>query len=139
QGMKKLVWSTTRVAGGRPFTGTLPKPPSTTGPFQNVPLFDFISALSGQTQPRSPELYQDVAVIGYRVPSGDVPIATLHPTITASGGSIDAAALSDGDFVKGVSLPIPSGGDAAWIQFEFPQAVSVRGISVAMSGFKWPF
>jgi len=139
QGMKKLVWSTTQVAGGRPFTGTLAKPPSTTGPFQNVPLFDFISALSGQPQPHSLELYHDVAVIGYRVPSGDVPIATLHPTVTSSGGSIDAAALADGDFVKGVSLPIPAAGDAAWIQFEFPQAVSIRGISVAMSGFKWPF
>src|SRR6476646_6220489 len=71
QAMKKVVWSTTPVAGGRPFTGTLAKPPSTTGPFQNVPLFDFISALSGQPQPRSPELYREVAVIGYRVPSGD--------------------------------------------------------------------
>ena len=37
QAMKKLVWSETRVEGGRPFTGALPKPPSTTGPFQNIP------------------------------------------------------------------------------------------------------
>jgi len=37
QGMKKYVWSETRVEGGRPFTGKLPKPPSTTGSFQNMP------------------------------------------------------------------------------------------------------
>ena len=37
QAMKKFVWSETRVEGGRPFTGALPKPPTTTGPFQNVP------------------------------------------------------------------------------------------------------
>ena len=35
QAMKKYVWSETRVEGGRPFTGVLPKPPSTTGPYQN--------------------------------------------------------------------------------------------------------
>ena len=31
QAMKKYVWSETRVEGGRPFTGALPKPPSATG------------------------------------------------------------------------------------------------------------
>jgi hypothetical protein len=36
QAMKKLVWSTTVVEGGRPFKGALPAPPSTTGPFQNI-------------------------------------------------------------------------------------------------------
>jgi hypothetical protein len=35
QAMKKYVWSETRIEGGRPFTGALPKPPSTTGPYQN--------------------------------------------------------------------------------------------------------
>src|SRR3954454_19517759 len=62
QGMKKLVWRTTQDAEARPFTGTLANPPSTTGPFQNVPLFDFTSALSGQPQPHSLELYHDVAI-----------------------------------------------------------------------------
>ena len=36
QAMKKLVWSELRIEGGRPFTGTLPKPPATTGTFQNM-------------------------------------------------------------------------------------------------------
>src|SRR5208283_3640225 len=36
QAMKKVVWTETRVEGGRPFSGTLPQPPSTTGPFQNI-------------------------------------------------------------------------------------------------------
>ena len=30
QAMKKLVWSMIRVESGHPFTGTLPKPPTTT-------------------------------------------------------------------------------------------------------------
>src|SRR2546421_12146764 len=37
QAMKKVVWNETRVEGGRPFTGVLSKPPSTTGPFPNIP------------------------------------------------------------------------------------------------------
>ncbi len=36
QAMKKYVWSETRVEGGRPFTGALPKPPSATGSYQNI-------------------------------------------------------------------------------------------------------
>src|SRR6201997_1641674 len=35
EAMKKYVWSETRVAGGKPFTGTLPHPPGNTGAFQN--------------------------------------------------------------------------------------------------------
>src|SRR5437870_10021995 len=37
QAMKKYVWSETRVDGGRPFAGALPKPPSATGAYQNQP------------------------------------------------------------------------------------------------------
>src|SRR5439155_5761994 len=36
QGMKKLVWSETRVSGAVPFRGKLPQPPATVGPFQDV-------------------------------------------------------------------------------------------------------
>lgn len=36
--MKKLVWREVRVNGGEPFKSSLPKPSTTTGPFQNVPL-----------------------------------------------------------------------------------------------------
>src|SRR6202165_2626896 len=41
QGMKKFVWSETFVQGGQPFSGMLPKPPFITGPYQNIPVFDF--------------------------------------------------------------------------------------------------
>src|ERR1035437_6213236 len=36
QAMKKFVWSEIRVEGGQPFTGTLPKPPTASGTFQNI-------------------------------------------------------------------------------------------------------
>src|SRR5512147_1562165 len=35
QAMKKYVWSETRVEGAKPFAGSLPKPPSAPGAYQN--------------------------------------------------------------------------------------------------------
>src|SRR5512134_886779 len=37
EAMKKLVWSETRVAGPKGFSGTLALPPSGNGPFQDLP------------------------------------------------------------------------------------------------------
>ncbi len=95
--------------------------------------------MSGQTPKPHPELYQDSAVVAYQVPAADVPMAELRPTVTSSGGTIDAGLLSDGDYVKSVGLPIAAAGSTAWIQFEFPQPVAIRGVSLALAGFKWPF
>src|SRR3954452_6970929 len=116
QAMKKLVWSETRVVGGQPFTGSLPKPPATTGPFQNAPLIDFLAAMAAQTPKPPPELYQDVTVVAYREPAGDLPIAELHPGRTAHAGAVDASLLADGDMVRFAALPMAPFGGKAWIQ-----------------------
>jgi alpha-L-rhamnosidase len=34
QGMKKVVWSETRIEGGKTFSGVLPHPPEVSGPFR---------------------------------------------------------------------------------------------------------
>ncbi len=65
QAMKKLVWSETQVEGGKPFTGTLPEPPSTTGPFQNLAIREAFS-LTGQKEMPPPEFYADAAVVAFR-------------------------------------------------------------------------
>jgi len=139
QAMKKVVWSETRVEGGRRFTGVLPKPPTTTGPFQNAPVTSFLAALSGQAPKPQPEFYKDSAVVAYRVPAGDVPLNDLHPVVTSSGGTIDAALLGDGDYVKFAALPKAPVGQKAWVQLAFSKPVGVRGASLAIAGFKWPF
>ena len=41
EGMKKYVWSETRVEGGKPFRGTLAHPPTNTGAFQNLTIEDW--------------------------------------------------------------------------------------------------
>src|SRR5512136_2663319 len=79
QAMKKYVWSETRLEGGRPFSGILPKPPSTTGPYQNIP--------SGRE--KEPTFYADSAVVAFRVPESDRTLAELGAKVTASGGTFD--------------------------------------------------
>jgi len=139
QAMKKLVWSETRIPGGRRFTGVLPKPPTTTGPFQNAPFMSLLAQLAGQAPKTPPELYNDSAVVAYRVPAGDVPMNDLKPVVTWSSGTIDPALLDDGDFVKIAALPMAPVGQKAWVQFAFAKPTSIRGVSLAIGGFKWPF
>jgi hypothetical protein len=124
QAMKKLVWSETWVRGGQPFSGSLPRPPSTTGAFQNI-------ARGGASQA---EFYADTAVIAFRAPASDIHIAELRPKVTSSGGTFDLAALTDGDLAKSSLLPAAPVGEAAYIQFEFEQPEKVQALTVAMGG-----
>ncbi len=130
QAMKKLVWSTALVEGGKPFTGKLPKPPSITGPFQNIPR-DGGFSFTGTRPPRLPEHYADSAVIAYRLPDDEIPMALLRPKMTHSGGKLNLAALTDGDLAKTVSLRRAAGSKKAWIQFEFAKPQTIRAITLA--------
>jgi hypothetical protein len=122
QGMKKYVWSETLVEGGKPFTGTLAHPPSNTGAFQNIGIGN---AFGGAP----PQFYADAAVVAFRRAASDVSIESLHPRITSSGGSPDAAMLADGDLEKTTKLPIPAAGESAWIQYEFAAPTAIRSVT----------
>src|ERR1035441_8766159 len=76
EGMKKYVWSTTFVEGGKPFTGTLAAPPSSTGAFQNIGIRDMIGAPEGSKAP--PQFYAEAAVVAYKAAASDVPLESLH-------------------------------------------------------------
>lgn len=136
EGMKKYVWSETRVEGGKPFTGVLTHPPSNTGPFQNLEIEN-----EGGTGPKSipPQFYADSAVVAYKLPASDIPLASLHPKITASGGPLDAAILSDGDLVKTYSLALnKTVGGKAWIQYEFDRPQTIRALTIVLRGTPLP-
>ena len=133
QGMKKLVWSETRIEGEQKFSGVLPQPPSTTGPFQNLPVFDFLAAMTGQPQPAAPSFYADSAVIAYRAPNSDVPLSSLQPRISSSGGTIDVARLTDGDLVKPTQLPKAPVGQQSWIQYEFASPQAMRAVTLVLN------
>ena len=119
QAMKKFVWTETRVNGGEPFRGVIPKPPTTTGPFQNI---------AGRKG--AGEFYADSAVIAYRAPGGEVPLTDSRPKVTSSGGQFDLAALTDGDLTKTTQLPAAPVNEKAWIQFEFAAPQTVRGLTL---------
>jgi hypothetical protein len=131
EGMKKYVWSETAVEGGKPFTGTLAHPPAHSGAFQNVGIHD--DPLPAGAKPL-PEFYADSVVIAYRRPAGDVPMESLQPKVTVSGGSPDIAMLSDGDLEKKTRIPIPKKvGDSAWIEYEFPAPQTIRSITFVIA------
>src|SRR5216110_2384105 len=138
-GMKKIVWSETFVQGGQPFSGKLPKPPSITGPYQNIPLFDFLAIISGEKPPAPPEFYADTAVVAFPAPGTDVPDAELRPKVTASSGNIDPSVLADGDFTKTTALPKASVGQQAWVQFDFAKPQTIRALTFALGGPVNPF
>ncbi|MGA8668967.1 MAG: glycosyl hydrolase, partial [Terracidiphilus sp.] len=135
EGMKKYVWSETVVEGGKPFHGVLAHPPSNTGAFQNLSIRD---ALAGPADAKpAPQFYSDAAVVAYRRTASDVPLETLHPKITASGGSPDFAMLADGDLEKTTGIPIPAVGEISWIQYEFPEPQAIRAITFVTKDPGW--
>jgi hypothetical protein len=131
QGMKKYVWSETFVEGGKAFRGTVAHPPTNTGAFQNISIQDVLSAPPGS--PPIPQFYADAVVIAYRRPASDVPLASLHPKVTASGGAPDTAMLGNGNWQETTKLPIPpTAGERAWIQYEFAEPQTIRSITIIM-------
>ncbi len=116
-GMKKYVWTETLVEGGTRFNGVLPRPSDAVGGFQSMG--------AGTANRLVPEgFYRDSAVIAYRVPEGEAALPAAK--ITASGGKVDPAMLSDGDFSKATALTLAGAGEQAWVQYEFAKAATVR-------------
>jgi len=131
EGMKKYVWSEIEVEGGKPFSGTLPHPPSNTGAFQNMGNHD----LGNEGDPlKGLAYYGDSALVAYRLPDSDVSISDRHPKVTTSAGNIDPAALTDGDYVKGVQFPSAPVGETSWIQYEFEKPVRIQAVTLVMGG-----
>ncbi len=149
--MKKVVWSETRVTGPKKFTGTLAKPPSVNGTFQDIPTappFDFPQApppRGAKPEPKvppappDPTFYADSAVLAYRLPEGEVRMAERHPKVTASGGTIDAPTLLDGDVNKQAAVSLPEGGGRAWVQFEFAEPFRAHALTIATGAAGSPF
>jgi hypothetical protein len=127
-GMKKYVWTETRVTGGRTFMGRLAQPPDVSGAFQNVPFFEAIPL--GQATKSRPTFYADAAVVAYRLPKADVPFTELNPKITASGGQFNIRDLTDGDLARTSLLPPTAVGENAWIQFEFDKRQTFKALTI---------
>ncbi len=138
-GMKKFVWTETRVAGGQTFNGKLPQPADVIGKFQDAGIKSesFLGGFVGQ----QPNFYEDALVIAYRLPGNDLNFSDLNPKVSSSGGSFEFKNLADGSLSNASFLPPMKVGEEMWVQYEFetPQtfkAFSVSGVILtAMSDF----
>ena len=125
-GMKKLTWRTMEVNGnGKSQTLTLPEPYMTIGRFQNVSAGIYAPIFEKMTQ-----WYQDIAVVAVRVPEAEKGMQELGATVTSSGGDFTVEQLTNGDINDGPELALNKEGTHAWIQYNFPQAVTIRSFTL---------
>ena len=131
-GMKKLVWTETRVKSGASNI-KLEKQPGITGPFQNI------TKLPGFGEPvdasKLPLFYKDVAVVAFKLPTADKSLTDLKAVVTSSGGKFTLQHLTDGDVNKTILLPRDSAAGFAWIQFAFPQSQTIKAITMVGGGY----
>jgi alpha-L-rhamnosidase len=133
QGMKKLVWAETRVNGGVPFSGVLPRPPAIVGPFQDAPVVRGPGSIGGPAPVKPiPGLYKDVAVVAYRLPDDDLSMGELRPVVTSSFGAVDGSALWDGSYIGAVHLPFSGPSGRPWLQIDFGHPQIVQSMSVGL-------
>ncbi len=141
QGIKKMVWSSTRVEGGKAFAGMLKHPPTASGTFQNFSVPGRRGEGGRIVTPA--EFYADNAVIAYRIPAGDKTQAELNPGVTASGGAVDVAWLSDDDVAwlsdddvakVALNLPAEAPGGMAWVAFDYGKPQTIQAVTLATLG-----
>lgn len=135
-GMKKYVWSETRVQGEQIFAGTLPKPPITTGKFQDLPME---ASFSSEVVSKVPTYYQDISTIAYKIPDTEKSLSELNPTISSSGGTFTLNQLTDGNLSTTNMLPSDSAKGYAWIQYHFAKPQIIKAVTVVGGGNKGPF
>ena len=123
--MKKLVWSETDVEGGKQFEGKLARPVALPG--NDGIIHDALESASTDLT-----FYRDSAVIAYRTPRAELPMASLHPKVTTSAGEIDPAALWDNNRQTAVTITAEAEGPA-WLEYEFAEPYMARALSLGVS------
>ena len=124
--MKKLTWRTLEVSGnGKNQTLTLPEPYKTIGRFQNVS-----AGIYAPVFERMPQWYQDIAIVAVRVPDTEKSMQELGAIVTTSGGDFSVEQLTNGDINDGNELAINKESTHAWIQYSFPETVTIRSFTL---------
>ena len=123
--MKRLVWRT--VEGSGAIDTAFPAPFSHTGAFQN-------GAAAGRGSGADLDFYEDIAVIAVRQPEGRKSAAALGAVVTSSGGNFTLEQLTNGDIADAVLLPRDDKAGFSWIQYAFPEPVTVRSLTMVGAG-----
>jgi hypothetical protein len=104
--MQRIVWTETRVEGGRRFAGVLPQPPTREG------------------------YYRDIAVYAFRpLPGAGQSTRTVVPVVTTSEGGLDASFLTR----PGHAEPFRCR-QSCWIQYAFAEPFTCRSVTVLTPG-----
>lgn len=130
--MKKLVWRTATVKGGSRVECLLPEPFRSTGTFQDNTLVG-ANPLSG-TNYTGPEYYEDIAVMAVKVPDGQKDMKDCSPLVTSSEGHFSVDMLTDGALGTCAFLPGSTEKKTQWIQYSFPEPVTVKSVSLGIGG-----
>ncbi|MBA4354150.1 MAG: glycoside hydrolase, partial [Novosphingobium sp.] len=134
-GLKKLVWSQTRVKGGKRFVGKLASPPVLTGPFLDMVASDPLAAVVGGHGFKAPQHYSDIAVLA--VPDlGGTEAAAAY---SAGGKPIDGAALSDASLQSGVTLPRGGADAPTTVLASYATPQTMRSATITLPGAKGIF
>ena len=124
--MKKLVWSEAYASGN--VNMALPEPPHTTGAFLD-------GAPAGRGSAGTDyEYYEDIAVIAVKQPADRQTAAALGAKVTASGGNFTLQQLTNGSISDAVMLPRDDKAGFAWIQYEFPEPVTIKSMKMVGAG-----
>ena len=132
--MKRLVWRTAYAKGGGQVDVEFPAPFSNAGAFQNA-------GVAGRGTGANIDFYEDISVIAVKIPEGQKNAAQLGVVLTTSGGDFTLEQLTDGDVRNSSLLPVDEKNGFAWIQYAFPEPVTVHSMSVvgiAGGGFGQP-
>lgn len=123
--MKKVVWSTTLIEGGRAVEQRLAPLPDVAGSYQDLPLWG--------ADPDEHRWSQDWITVA--VPADQVGAALAPASVEGSAPFGDWTCLVDGGFAESVSLPRdPDGPSTAWLEQVFDEPVQVAAVTVALPG-----
>lgn len=114
--MKKLVWSTVDIAGGKKVEMSLPEPNTVTG------------SMADRDGRSKWNWYEDVAVLAVRVPENYIDIASLGPKISSSGGTFTAEQLNNGR-ISDYSPLLSDEAGGRWIQYTFKKPLTVKSLT----------
>jgi hypothetical protein len=136
-GLKKLVWSETRVEGGKPFDGRLAALPGVTGPFQNLlnPA-GLLESLTGGKVPETPSFSGSIAVLA--VPD-TAPAQAAPKAFLSDGKSLDAGVLRGDDLMNGVEVPRGTAQAPTFVLYRYDTPQTIRSAHVFIAGAKTMF
>ncbi|MDR2673322.1 MAG: hypothetical protein LBC18_00230 [Opitutaceae bacterium] len=76
----------------------------------------------------------DVSATATTVTTATTTAAPPRPTVTTNHGPVDGAALLDDDLNSTLAIDAPAGGGPAWVQYEFPEKITARAITLGGRG-----